>query len=411
MVLVKLKFRHFKEADKEGQILYQISHERKVRLLQSSYNILSSEWDEKRSIVVAGYTNERKILIGQINECIAADIARLSRISRKFEIRGISYSVDDIINEYRCYSQSYSLFAFMENIIVNMKNNGKIRTSETYRSTVNSFKRFISNSQWHNILNSDGDIMLDYITSEIMVSYEAWQKKRGIVPNTISFYNRILRAVYNRAVEADVIEDRKPFRHVYTGIDRTVKRALPLSAVRKLKSVDFNDCPMLDYARDMFLLSFYLRGMSFVDMAYLKKSDLDNGYIIYRRRKTGQRLMIKWTKEMQLILDKYPENTSAYLLPIIKKTDINDHYTYRTAAYMINRNLKKIAALINLDFRLTMYVARHSWASAAKANGIPLCVISEGMGHDRESTTQIYLASLDTKIVDNANSLILKSLG
>ena len=59
---------------------------------------------------------------------------------------------------------------------------------------------------------------------------------------------------------------------------------------------------------------------------------------------------------------------------------------------------------------LTMYVARHSWASAAKAKGIPVSVISEGMGHDSESTTQIYLASLDTSIVDSANSIILNSL-
>ena len=160
----------------------------------------------------------------------------------------------------------------------------------------------------------------------------------------------------------------------------------------------------------MFLMSFYLRGMSFIDMAYLRKTDLRNGYVVYRRRKTGQQLTIEWTKEMQMILDKYPENESCYLLPVIRKTVANERNTYRNVGYNINRNLKKIAAMAGIAVPLTLYVARHSWASAAKAKGIPVSVISEGMGHDSEATTQIYLASLDTSVVDRANSIILKSL-
>ena len=150
--------------------------------------------------------------------------------------------------------------------------------------------------------------------------------------------------------------------------------------------------------------------MSFIDMAYLKKSDLKDGYVTYRRRKTGQQLTIEWTSDMQLVLDKYPENESEYLLPIIKTTGINERCSYRNVGYNINRSLKQITKMLSLNFRLTMYVARHSWASAAKAKGVPLSVISEGMGHDSETTTQIYLASLDTSVVDRANAMILKSL-
>lgn len=174
--------------------------------------------------------------------------------------------------------------------------------------------------------------------------------------------------------------------------------------------MDLSLCPPLDFARDIFILSFMLRGMSFIDMAFLKKSDLKNGYIIYRRRKTGQQLTIEWTKEMQQILDKYPENRTVYLLPIIKNPDINEHYAYRNVGYSVNHNLKVIAKRLNLPLPLTLYVARHSWATAAKSKGIPLSIISEGMGHDSETTTQIYLASLDSTLVDRANSKILKSL-
>ena len=400
MASIKVKFRPSTVADHEGTIYYQIIHERKVRQLLTDYKVFPSEWDESRSMVTTTQKSERKSFILSIRERIRWDVERLTKIDRKLNSNGLTYTADDVIDEFNRYAHEYSLFNFMENIIARLKQNSKVRTSETYKSTLNSFKKF----------RKDEDIMLDCLTSEIMEAYEAWHKGRGVAPNTISFYTRILRAVYNRAVEDDIIENRNPFRHVYTGVDKTVKRALPLAVIKKIKTLDLSLTPALDYARDMFLMSFYLRGMSFIDMAFLKKSDLKNGYVTYRRRKTGQQLVIEWTKEMQMILDKYPENKSDYLLPVIRNHGINERCTYRNTGYNINHNLKRIAEMVGVTIPLTLYVARHSWASAAKAKGIPLSVISEGMGHDSEATTQIYLASLDTSVVDKANSLILKSL-
>lgn len=183
-----------------------------------------------------------------------------------------------------------------------------------------------------------------------------------------------------------------------------------MSVIKKIKALDLTQSPTLEFARDMFLMSFYLRGMSFIDMAFLKKTDLRNGYVVYRRRKTGQQLVIEWTREMQLILDKYPENKSCYLLPVIRNPGTNERCIYRNVGYKINHNLKIIAERVGVEIPLTLYVARHSWASAAKAKGIPLSVISEGMGHDSETTTQIYLASLDSSVVDKANAIIIRSL-
>lgn len=400
MASIKVKFRPSTVVDREGTIYFRVIHERKTRQLLTGYHVFPSEWDENRSMVTTSHKGEREMLLLSLRERIHRDVERLVRIDKRLAINRLSYTADDVIDEFNRYSLEYSLFGYMESIIDKFKQNGKIRTSETYRTTLNSFKKFRKNK----------DIMLDCITSEIMESYEAWHKNRGVVQNSISFDNRILRAVYNRAVENDIIENRNPFRHVYTGIDKTVKRALPLPLIRKIKALDLSLNSALDFARDMFMMSFYLRGMSFIDMAYLKKSDLKNGHITYRRRKTGQKLIIEWTKEMRAILDKYPENKSGYLLPIIKITGINERCAYRNAGYNINRNLKKVAAMVGITIPLTLYVARHSWASAAKAKGIPISVISEGMGHDSEITTQIYLASLDTSAVDKANAIILKSL-
>lgn len=303
-----------------------------------------------------------------------------------------------------------SLFDYMESLIVRLKQNGKMRTSETYTAAANSFRKFLCEAERQGRVSNGKDMKLGSLTSEIMEAYEAWHKLKGNSPNTISFYMRILRAAYNRAMEDEIVVNRNPFRHVYTGVEKTAKRALPLPVIKQIKSVDLSNAPALEYARDMFMLSFYLRGMSFVDMSYLKKSDLRNGAVVYRRRKTGQQLTIAWTAEMQSLLDKYPVNATQYLLPIIKTPGCNERCAYRNAGYNINRNLKKVAEKIGVLTPVTMYVARHSWASAAKAKGIPLSVISEGMGHDSEATTQIYLASLEASVVDCANDLIIKSL-
>lgn len=399
MASIKVKFRPSTIAGSEGKIYYQIIHEKKVRQLQSDFKVFPSEWDTGRSMVAAA-KGARKSYVLSVRDRIRCDVKRLTLIDRRLEAAGMEYTADDVIDEFNRYVQEYSLFNFIERIIARLKQNGNVRTSETYRSTLNSFRKFRHNE----------DIMLDCITADMMESYEAWLRSRGISSNTISFYARILRAVYNRAVEEGVIENRNPFRHVYTGVDKTVKRALPLSVIKKIKALDLTQSPTLEFARDMFLMSFYLRGMSFIDMAFLKKTDLRNGYVVYRRRKTGQQLVIEWTREMQLILDKYPENKSCYLLPVIRNPGTNERCIYRNVGYNINHNLKIIAERVGVDIPLTLYVARHSWASAAKAKGIPLSVISEGMGHDSETTTQIYLASLDSSVVDKANAIIIRSL-
>ena len=244
--------------------------------------------------------------------------------------------------------------------------------------------------------------------SELMMGYETYLKAQGASMNTVSFYMRILRATYNRAVDKGVIRQRFPFKRVYTGVEKTVKRAVSFKVIKQVKDMDLSHSPSMDFARDMFMFSFYTRGMSFVDMAFLKKTDLSNGMLTYRRKKTGQLLSIRWEKCMQDIVDKYPGNFSVYLLPIITHIKKDERLQYKNSICLVNRRLKEIGRMLGLVHPLTMYVARHSWASVARGKHIPLSVISEGMGHDSEKTTLIYLAALDTTVIDKANMVVLR---
>lgn len=382
MTSIKVKFRPSTDAEREGAIYYQIIHDRKVRQCSTPYRAFPKEWQTR------------------FREETRRDVERLTRIVRRMESRGTGLSADDIVEEFKLYRSRYSLFRFMESVIMNLKECGKIRTAETYTATLQSFSRF----------RRGRDLMLDEITPDLIQAYEAYLRAGGAVPNTTSFYMRILRAVYNRAVESEAIEQRNPFRHVYTGTERTVKRAIPIAAISRIKNLELPQGSKMDFARDMFMLSFYLRGMSFVDMAFLRKKDRADNHVTYRRRKTGQRLDIAWTKEMQSIVEKYPPNPTQYLLPILTNPLSDERIAYRNRASCINRQLKTIARMTNLKIPLTLYCARHSWASAARTKGIPVSIISEGMGHDSEATTQIYLASLETSVIDRANALIIRSV-
>ena len=403
MASVKVKFRPSSVNGKEGSIYYQVIHNRAVRQIVADLHIYESEWNNKKSTVrISEWTgSDRRQYLQSITKRIQWDTKRLKAIIAFLDKQNKDYTTDDIGGKFNATTNEQSLSSFMQGIINQLKRLNRVRTSETYAATLASFMKF-----------RDGqDILLCEMDGDTIMLYEAWLKANGNCPNTTSFYMRILRAVYNRAVEKELTEQKYPFKHVYTGIDKTVKRAVPLKAIKRIKELDLTLKPHLDYARDMFLFSFYTRGMSFIDMAYLKKSDLKNGILIYRRRKTGQQLTIKWEKCMEEIVTKYEcRSAMQYLLPIITNPLVDERKQYRNAIFRVNTALKKVARLVDLPIPLTMYCARHGWASIAKSKNIPLSVISEGMGHDSEETTRIYLASLDTSVVDRANSLILKSL-
>ena len=402
MASVKIKFRTSTVKGGQGTIFYQVIHNRVARQVKTGYRIYESEWNGNLSeIVMPRFDETRKAYLSEIRDKVANDTRKFRRIMASLEHNGNPYTSDDVVSAFVSFNPQNSFFSFMEEVIANLIKLGKIRISETYTTSLNSFCRF----------RNDKDVPLDKIDSDMMQAYEAWLKTNGVSPNSSSFYMRNLRAVYNRAVEKELMPQRFPFKHVYTGVDKTVKRAVPLKTIRRIKEMDLSLNPSADFARDMFLFSFYTRGMSLVDMVYLKKKDLANGILSYRRRKTGQQLLIRWEKPMQEIVDKYDTGSSIYLLPIIKPHSKKDERTqYIYAGHNINRNLKSIGRKLGLSLPLTMYVARHSWASAARSKNVPLSVISEGMGHDSEATTRIYLASLDNMVIDRANSLILKSL-
>ena len=364
------------------------------------------------------------------------------------------------------------------------RSEGRQRRAEIWRTTFNSFSRFLGGK----------DIGLRQMEGRLMQRYENHLLAGGLCPNTTSFYLRNLRSAYSKAVKAKLCPKPKqnPFAEVYTGVAKTRKRAVCADTLRAIRKLDLDGRPDLDYARNLFLLSFYTRGMAFADMAGLRRSDLKEGILCYVRRKTGRPLFIHWEERMQETVEALWRDAEAmgqergakpfrrdagvpdgrlptlgkgagtaqsiacaegwddkealacskkrdavwnkerrrkrnrkesescgrarfdqgegYLLPIIRDGESHARSSYRNVQYKVNQCLKEIGRMLGLKTPLTMYVARHSWASLAKSREVPLSVISDGLGHASERVTRIYLSTLDMNAVDEANRMIINGI-
>lgn len=238
-----------------------------------------------------------------------------------------------------------------------------------------------------------------------VAAYAAWLDTRGVCRNTSSYYMRLLRTALNKAAARRLIAGRPGdwFRGVYTGYDRTRKRAIDIDSMRRIAACPLAAGSALAVARDVFMFSFYARGMAFVDVALLTRANLRGTHIVYRRRKTGREMRVELHDKMRAIIKRYATADCPYLLPLLS-ADIPDPYTqYRHALGRYNMRLKQLARAAGIAAGLSSYTARHSWATIARDNDVPIKIISEGMGHDSELTTRIYLASVADREVDRAN--------
>lgn len=297
-------------------------------------------------------------------------------------------------------AQPLMLMEFMNTLVDKFQHNGQARLAETYATTLRSLSRFLGGK----------DVDMRTIDQAMAEDYETWLKHRDLSLNTVSFYMRILRAVYNRAIRDRTLANRRPFDHVFTGNAKTRKRAVPMGVIRKIASLQL-DSQTEQMARDLFLFSFYTRGMSFVDIAYLRITDIRNGHLVYRRKKTGQELHIAWRKEMQHIVDRHPSLDGIHLLGILNEQAGPDlRRQYHSRQCQVNQALHRLSIRQKLGVNLTMYVARHSWATIARELHVPMGIISGGMGHESEKTTAVYLASVNSTVIDRSNDLLIEAV-
>ncbi|KAB4450901.1 site-specific integrase [Bacteroides thetaiotaomicron] len=245
----------------------------------------------------------------------------------------------------------------MKQVADGLQMEGNFGTAHVYKSSLNAIVAF----------RGKGDFTFDEVTPEWLKDFEVHLRSRGCSWNTVSTYLRTFRAVYNRAVDsrkADYVPHL--FRSVYTGTRADRKRALDEEDMKKVFAKLPHSSvvtPALQRAQGLFVLMFLLRGLPFVDLAYLRKSDLRDNVITYRRRKTGRPLSVTLTPEAMNLLKKYmnPDSSSPYLFPLLNSREGTEaaYREYQLALRSFNQQLTLLGELLGLDDRLSSYTAKH----------------------------------------------------
>ena len=378
-------------------LVIQIIRGRMKRELYTPYRLKQTEFDNLCEKAVADHRSKTRALeVREINEYLIYIKEELRKVERFLWERG-EYTSADIIRAFKARNDMGNFFIYADSKIGALRNAGRNGTASNYCSAVNAFERYIGSRA----------IPLDEMTKTTIESFIDFQRRQGSSPNTVTFYVKQLRAIYNKADDDGFVHNAcHPFHRISLKGSKTPKRAISQREISRIAGLDLEGQHVHKaLARDLFQFSFYTRGMAFVDMCYLRKENICGNTLVYRRRKTGQLLQIKIEPALKALFRKYKDDHSPYLLPMLRDDD--SYKGYRYIQRRLNKRIRELGRQLDFDFPLTFYVARHTWATLAHERGIPVSVISEGMGHTSEKTTHIYLASLNHRVIDKANKAIM----
>ena len=306
---------------------------------------------------------------------------------------------------------------YIPEVIGMLKREGKFPAMHVYACTLRSYEKFCAEER-HPKNTTASLSMQEIFTPERLKEYEDWLAGQQSSPNTISTYMRTLQAVYNRWMSPG-IEGYNPvlFKDVYTKVESRTKRALTAEQMEQLRNTDFSVLTLRQQqVLTYFLLMFMLRGMPFIDLAHLRKSDLRNRRITYRRHKTGKLMVVDVTPDSMRLLQKYRDKTdSEYLFPLLHGGLFMEehHHRYQETLRHFNRELARLMKQLLPGVSVSSYTARHTWATLAYHSGVPVGLISQSLGHSSIRVTMTYLKPFDAEVIDRINrqviSLVKKS--
>jgi integrase len=386
-----------KKKDHTYPVAFRINHKGNTSHINSGYSVVKTDWHTDKNIIkpsCKAYKNIAKINI-KLKEKEAAYLLMLEDLRESGILSALN--ITELKERLILARQRgrVTLLSFADEIIEKCIAENRVRTATSYKET----KQFVTN--YHG-----SDIKFVHITPSFLSSVEKRYMASGKNHyNGLSVHLRNIRSLFNKAIADGLISSEiYPFRRTASEKnkyqikqEKTRKRAMSKDFIQRIEAFTPDDAnkSMID-ARNFFLFSFYMRGMNMVDMAYLTKSNIQDGNLTYTRKKTGRNYEIKLNDKAAAILyfyDLSSKKKNDLLLPIIRRSGEKDKEVkdIRNMTKIVNTYMKKIAKLLDLNVNITSYVSRHSWATIADKAGIDRRTISQGLGHSDLRTTDIYI--------------------
>lgn len=377
------------KSDGTYNIIYRISHKSKVYTINSGVSIREYYWDYDKLEVNKQHPNYKLLNLKVLKGYFDIEKAILT-LESDFSIDSLRRIVKGEPLKPSIYFGNYSTDLIEQ--LFNSRNTGN---AIVYRTAMNRFLDFCGK-----------DIMLDAIDYQLLEKFRDHLKATGLKPNSISNYFRTIRAIYNKAIKSKLVDrSNYPFYDISMKTERTVKRAISKADIVALNNLPLEVDSAPWRALKYFILSFYLRGISFTDMAYLKPSDIIRGRIHYKRRKTHKLYSMKLFSPAKELLDYWKDENRSYLLPILPNNTVEDSLEAKRSIKQwiktTNKYLKRLSQEIGSEIPITTYSSRHSFASIAKKLGYSNEMIAESLGHEYgNKITNIYLDEFDVEVLD-----------
>lgn len=399
-IVVSLDTRRLKSGDVYPLVL-RLGHNARTTTIPLKINLPEKDWDEQSRKVRKTYIGTETVT--RLNNIIQKKKADAMDIILKLHETGqlAKLSVSEVRDRIVLKNTSTSFFTYTKRLIEELKTANRIGTARSYQGVADVLTTYMN----------ERDLSFKDITFNFLTRFENHHLSKGNGYNGLAVYMRTIRAVYNKAMKEGIIEKEfYPFDDYKVKTVPTEKRAIGLELLQTIIKKELPQSHPCFNCRNYFIASYMMYGMNFTDMAFLKKTNIIDGRIQYRRRKTSKLFDIKIIPNLEKILSFYLSQSgdSPFIFPILKRESLAFQYKdIQWARKRYNAKLKDLAVLCGIDQNLTSYVSRHSFATQAMFQQVPLNAVSAMLGHSSLKTTEIYLKSLPSNILDNYNSQIL----
>lgn len=381
--------------DSSFPIIIRLGHFQKTTSIATGQSVQKIYWDDSKKQVRRSYKGVKSVQF--LNNLLLSELAKAQEIINRLQYKGeLDFlSVTQLKDKIVSKSKYDSFFAYGLAKAKELRVSKRFGTARNYLGVLNILKVF----------NKEKDLKFNELNLNFLERFHRFHlSKPGNTQNGLASYMRTIKAIYNKGIKDGIIErEYYPFHNYQIRTVPTEKRAIRVEYIKRILKLDLNEENSLFHYRNYFLLSYMTMGMSYIDMAFLKKENIVDGRIKFQRKKTSKIYDIKVTEQTSEILKFYlpKKKRNDFVLPILKRDSLE--LQYKDAQWGLknyNKGLKKIAELCSIEERLTSYVSRHSFATHALFKNIPLSAISAMLGHSKLSTTQIYLKSLPSNVLD-----------
>lgn len=394
-----------RKAKKDGTfpLVFRVYKSRKSYIsLSTGFCLHEKDWDANKKAIKSSYKGSKSV--AWLNNYILSQKAFYGDILAKldYDKRLVGLSNIELKEHLVKKSADVTFCEYTQKLANEMRQLKRIGNARSYDGIVQALKKYLKGK----------DIKFEEVSYDFLNKFEFYYlSKEGNSKNGLAVYMRTIRAIYNQAIKAGIVaQELYPFALYKIKTEPTQKRAISFDKLQLIENLEFNETDSLFHTQNYFLMSFYLMGISFTDLAHLTRNDIKDGRISFSRQKTHRKYDMAITGKAQKILDyylsQYPKST--FVFPIITQLDPSKQYSQvQEARKRFNKRLKKIGEMCGIEKTLTSYVSRHSFATLAKNKGIPITAISEMLGHESVKTTQVYLDSLPSDMIDKYHRDIL----